>query len=370
MKETKESDSDHYSSDDDHYSDDFENSPKKSPTKDTSTKDTSTIDTSEAKEKEQDPGPEQKQEEQEETKDFTKEDSLPPSSGDWKEIPFNSIEIEEQIGGGGVGLVHRGYYQDREVAVKTLFDPKVNEALKAEFMNELIQTSRCQHPNVVSVIGACNQPPHLCFVMEICDCSLFDLLHTSHTNSFTPRQRLDMCTQIARGMEYLHYGLKPPLVHRDIKSHNVLVKDEGRTLKICDFGLVGTSTVTAGTPNYMAPELFQSQPFSKAVDVYAYSIMCAEIFTQQLPFRGYDVEDIRKVVVEGERPELLSIDVPDRVMDIIVRGWSGKPEDRPNFHEITEEMEKALEETPEVSALEEMDMLMSGGGGDALDGLM
>lgn len=57
-------------------------------------------------------------------------------------------------------------------------------------------------------------------------------------------------------------------------------------------------------------------------------------------------------------------------MDIIVRGWSGKPEDRPNFHEITEEMEKALEETPEVSALEEMDTLMSGGGGDALDGLM
>ena len=141
MKETKESDSDHYSSDDDHYSDDFENSPKKSPTKDTSTKDTSTkdtstIDTSEAKEKEQDPGPEQKQEEQEETKDFTKEDPLPPSSGDWKEIPFDSIEIEEQIGGGGVGLVHRGYYQDREVAVKTLFDPKVNEALKVRNCEE------------------------------------------------------------------------------------------------------------------------------------------------------------------------------------------------------------------------------------------
>ncbi|GMH84723.1 hypothetical protein TrST_g13221 [Triparma strigata] len=358
VSETKESDdSDHYSSDD--YSDDFEGSPSKSsPTKDSPSHSPK-------------PGAEEKEEQKEDRTrhEETKEESL-PASGDWKEIPFESIEILEQIGGGGVGLVHRGYYQDREVAVKTLFDPKVDEALKAEFMNELIQTSRCAHPNVVSVIGACNQPPNLCFVMEICDCSLFDLLHTSHTNSFSPRQRLDMCTQIARGMEYLHYGLKPPLVHRDIKSHNVLVKDGGSTLKICDFGLVGTSTVTAGTPNYMAPELFQSQPFSKAVDVYAFSIMCAEIFTQQLPFRGYDVEDIRKVVVEGERPELPSIDVPERVRDIIVRGWSGKPKDRPEFHEITECLTQALEETPEVSALEEMDMLMSGGGGDALDGLM
>ena len=149
------------------------------------------------------------------------------------------------------------------------------------------------------------------------------------------------------------------------RSHNVLVAPCG-SLKICDFGLVATRVTEAGTPNYMAPELLRAGPFSRAVDVYAFSVMCAEVFTQELPFRGYDSQDIKKAVLRGERPALPTIDVPEEVRDVVVRGWSEDPGDRPDFRDIVEVFKRAVEETPVVSALQEMEMGM----GDALDGML
>lgn len=79
--------------------------------------------------------------------------------GDINLIPFDDLEVLDQIGGGGVGLVYEGRYRGRAVAVKTLFDPKVDEALKQEFMDELYVMARCNNPNVVGLEGACLKPP-------------------------------------------------------------------------------------------------------------------------------------------------------------------------------------------------------------------
>jgi serine/threonine-protein kinase CTR1 len=134
--------------------------------------------------------------------------------------------------------------------------------------------------------------------MDLADSSLFDLLHNSRLDRFTLHQRLSMCHQVAKGLLYLHQ-MTPPVIHRDIKSHNVLVfndnnSDDDIVLKLCDFGLVRTKTTAAGTPNYMAPELFRQASFSAAVDVYAFAVLACEIFTQQLPYRGYDPSDIAR----------------------------------------------------------------------------
>ena len=134
----------------------------------------------------------------------------------WQSIEFDQIELNEQIGGGGVGLVYKGYFEDSPVALKTLFDPKVNEDLKQEFMDELLIMSQVNHPNIVAFYGACLTAPNLCFVMELCKCSLFDLLHKNSNDSFSKYQRVDWCCQIAAGMKYLHAQI-PPIVHRDIK---------------------------------------------------------------------------------------------------------------------------------------------------------
>ena len=276
----------------------------------------------------------------------------------WHHIDFDSeLELLDQIGGGGVGLVYNGWYQDSRVALKTLFDPKIDEDLKQEFMDELRIMAKCKHPNVVTFHGACLAPPNLCFVMELCRCSLFDLLHSNRVDYFSLHQRLAMCHQVSKGLLYLH-TLTPPLVHRDIKSHNILVggdSDSDVTLKLCDFGLVRTKNTTAGTPNYMAPELFGNKPFSASVDVYAFALVMWEIFTQTLPFRGYDAEDIARVVIKGERPDIPTLDVPVECQDIMRRGWSGNEKERPGFEEIEETLRRVLEKTPVKSAIEDLD---------------
>ena len=184
---------------------------------------------------------------------------------------------------------------------------------------------------------------------------MFDLLHGNRSDFFTTYSRIAMCLSVCRGLLYLHSEIK--LIHRDIKSHNILVTgdDHSPVLKLCDFGLVRTRNTTAGTPNYMAPELFGNEPFDKSVDVYAFALVMWEVFTQTLPFRGYDAEDISRVVREGERPEIPTIDVPVECRDIMKRGWSGERSERPSFEEIERTLSDVLERTPLRSAMSELD---------------
>lgn len=101
------------------------------------------------------------------------DESLPS----WAMINFNDIEVGEKIGGGGAGVIFKGFWKRQPVALKALFDPRISEELKREFMDELIVMSRVEHSNIVKFLGACLSPPNLCFVMEICECSLHHLLH-------------------------------------------------------------------------------------------------------------------------------------------------------------------------------------------------
>ena len=95
--------------------------------------------------------------------------------------------------------------------------------------------SKLQHPNVVDFIGANMRPPKLCFVMELCEMSLYDVIHKTN-QEFSRRQQCNMALGVANALNYLH-TLKPQIIHRDIKSMNILLADNGE-LKICDFGLV------------------------------------------------------------------------------------------------------------------------------------
>ena len=98
--------------------------------------------------------------------------------GGWENIDFNKdIEMGEKIGGGGIGVIYKGWFRDEPVALKTLFDSRIGENLKKEYMDELLCMSKLKHSNIVKFMGACMKPPNLCFVMEMCECSLYDVLH-------------------------------------------------------------------------------------------------------------------------------------------------------------------------------------------------
>ena len=121
----------------------------------------------------------------------SKAESKSDSTGGWKKIEFKDIELGDRIGGGGIGVIYNGWFKGQEVALKTLFDTRVSEDLKQQYMDELLVMSRVKHSNIVTFLGACMTPPNLFFVMEKCESSLFDILHVS-TEPITERESIRM----------------------------------------------------------------------------------------------------------------------------------------------------------------------------------
>jgi len=148
---------------------------------------------------------------------------------------------------------------------------------------EVNMMNKVRHPNVVLLMGICSTPPHLSIVTEyLARGSMYRLLH--HTQiSLEFRRRLKMAIDISKGMAYLHSN-KPAIVHRDLKSPNLLV-DENFTVKICDFGLarikentfVQTINGCAGTPNWMAPEVLRNEKFTEKADVFSMGVILWEV---------------------------------------------------------------------------------------------
>jgi len=283
--------------------------------------------------------------------------------GGWNNIDFSEIEMGDRIGGGGVGVIYKGWYKNEAVALKTLFDTRIDENLKKEYMDELLVMSKVKHSNIVTFLGACMVPPNLCFVMEMCQSSLFNVLHVDRRR-FSERDIIQMAVDVGSAMEYLH-SLKPAIIHRDLKSHNVLQDMDGK-LKVCDFGLVKVRNTQAGTPAYMAPELLENKSFNKTVDVYAYGILLCEIFTGEMPFYGVDVPTIRSRVVDGQRPHVPSFGIPPRCLKLINDCWSQRADDRPLFPQVVDELLEIYDTIPENRYTDD---LQAEGGGDALDAL-
>ena len=278
----------------------------------------------------------------------------------WEVADIDDCDFGTRIGGGGFAIVYEGYWKNKHVAFKTLFDPRVDEKLKREFMDELHVMSSLRHPNVVELFAVNVKPPKLFFIMELCDRSLYQLLHLT-TETITIDKMIEMATGFASGMEYLH-GKKPPIIHRDIKSPNILLTIDWK-IKLCDFGLVTTKVTTAGTPAYMAPELLKNKPFSKEVDVYAFGIVLWELFSREVPWNAMDPRDIITTVSSGQRPEIPRYDCPDFIQELIATCWAHDASKRPTFKKIYRQLS---EWTPPVSHIRDS----VEGFGDCLEDLL
>ncbi len=170
-----------------------------------------------------------------------------PPGKPWALITLDELELGDRMAAGAMGAVFAGWWRGRSVAAKTLHD--TGPAALAKVEAELLVHAALRHPRVVELCGANLTPPGCCIVMEQCECSLFEQLHKRRAE-LGRRQSLRVALDVAEGMLYLHTR-NPPVVHRDLKSHNVLLAFDG-SAKLCDFGLVGTREIAAGTPNYMA----------------------------------------------------------------------------------------------------------------------
>lgn len=155
---------------------------------------------------------------------------LDPSQLDDISIDMNEFTIDCEIGHGSFGLVHKALWRGTEVAVKRLPRESITEQqVLLEFMKEAFIMRQLRHPNVLQVLGVCLEPP--CIVMEYMPKgSLFQLIHNPSVSLAWPIVQ-KIAVEICRGMAYLH-GCNPPLIHRDLKPHNLLV-DEMWRVKVC-----------------------------------------------------------------------------------------------------------------------------------------
>ncbi|XP_059462437.1 serine/threonine-protein kinase CTR1 isoform X2 [Corylus avellana] len=174
---------------------------------------------------------------------FTEGGQLVPSkpnkepSLDIDDIPWSDLVLKERIGAGSFGTVHRADWNGSDVAVKILMEQDFHAERHREFLREVAIMKRLRHPNIVLFMGAVTQPPNLSIVTEyLSRGSLYRLLHKPGAREMLDeRRRLNMAYDVAKGMNYLHKR-NPPVVHRDLKSPNLLV-DKKYTVKVCDFGL-------------------------------------------------------------------------------------------------------------------------------------
>lgn len=152
-----------------------------------------------------------------------------------------------------------------------------------------------------------------------------------------------MALDIARGVNYLHHCC-PPIVHRDLKSSNLLV-DKSWNVKVGDFGLsrlkYGTflETITGkGTPQWMAPEVLRNEPSDEKSDVYSYGVVLWELVTEKIPWEHLNsMQVIGAVGFMNQRLEIPN-DVDARWASIIESCFQSEPKNRPTFQELLERL--------------------------------
>ncbi|CAN4100302.1 unnamed protein product [Withania somnifera] len=242
------------------------------------------------------------------------------------EIPWEDIALGERIGLGSYGEVYRGEWHGTEVAVKKFLDQDITGESLEEFRSEVRIMKRLRHPNVVLFMGAVTRSPHLSIVTDFLHRgSLYRLIHRPN-NQLDERRRLRMALDAARGMNYLH-NCTPMIVHRDLKSPNLLV-DKNWVVKVCDFGLSRmkhstflSSRSTAGTAEWMAPEVLRNEPSNEKCDVYSFGVILWELCTLQQPWGGMNPMQVVGAVGFQHRRLDIPEDMDPAIADIIRKCW-------------------------------------------------
>ncbi|EFA76929.1 protein kinase [Heterostelium album PN500] len=257
-------------------------------------------------------------------------------------ISPSDLVINTKIGEGSFSRVYKGGYMGKTVAIKVLNDstPEQWENFKKEY-RILSMTS---HPRLIRLYGA-SKESKLLMVMEYCGNGSLIKMMTKKNFYFSWELVLKWIKEAVEGINFLH-TMKPALVHRDIKPHNLLITSQYE-LKVADLGLtkeidVHTSTLR-GTLDYMAPELFDEVAPSPSSDVYSLGIVMWELINRFLTGKyKRPFEDIPQIsfsyqipifTKQGIRPTMPP-NIPHQLEDIILRCWHQDPDKRPTCHQL------------------------------------
>ncbi|KAM3699578.1 hypothetical protein ACB098_05G035800 [Castanea mollissima] len=196
--------------------------------------------------------------------------------------------FETVLGKGGSGQVYLGCIDDTQVAVKVLSLSSVQGY--QQFQAEVKLLMRVHHRNLTTLVGYCYEGTSMGLVYEyMANGDLEAHLSGKNTNILGWEARLNIAMEAAQGLEYLHNGCKPPIIHRDVKTTNILL-NENFNAKLADFGLSkifptdGTHVSmlsVAGTLGYLDPEYSISYRLTEKSDVYSFGVVLLEIITSR-----------------------------------------------------------------------------------------
>lgn len=209
----------------------------------------------------------------------------------YKDLQKATCNFTTLIGSGAFGPVYKAQMSTGEtVAVKVLAtDSKQGER---EFQTEVMLLGRLHHRNLVNLIGYCAEKgQHMLVYVYMSKGSLASHLYSEKHEPLIWELRVYIALDVARGLEYLHDGAVPPVIHRDIKSSNILL-DQSMRARVADFGLSREEMVDShaanirGTFGYLDPEYISTRTFTKKSDVYSFGVLLFELIAGRNPQQG------------------------------------------------------------------------------------
>ncbi|OQS05016.1 kinase [Thraustotheca clavata] len=264
-----------------------------------------------------------------------------------KRLSFGGIVVTRLISKGAYGEVWLGQYRHKEVAIKKILHAKRNDTFELEcFTEEIRIMASLDHPHIVHLIGfGWDTITNLCAVTEyLAKGDLTGYLVANQDLSWDAKLRIAVGT--ARALAYMHER-DPPVIHRDLKSKNILITDTGEA-KLSDFGisrvrtLDETLTAGVGTVYWTAPEVLLGQRYTEQVDIYSFGVVLCELDTHRAPYA--DMQEVAQMAIAQQvathqfRPPF-SAKCPKLVKDLADRCMDQDPSARPTAQEIVDLIE-------------------------------
>ncbi|KAF8040829.1 hypothetical protein BT93_B2911 [Corymbia citriodora subsp. variegata] len=277
----------------------------------------------------------------------------------------NGFSESNEIGSGGYGRVYRGMLPDGQLlAIKRAQQGSMQGA--HEFKTEIELLSRVHHKNLVGLVGFCYEQGEQMLVYEYMpNGTLRESLSGKTSIHLDWKKRLQIALGSARGLAYLHDHANPPIIHRDVKSTNILL-DKNLVAKVADFGLSKmvadsekghVSTHVKGTLGYLDPEYYMTQLLTDKSDVYSFGVVMLELITAKPPLNKgeYIVREVRVAMDKSDQdycglrqvmdPSLLNVGRLEGFtwfLELAMRCLGETSANRPRMNEVVKEIETIL----------------------------